>query len=117
MSRRSRPYEEGFYRRLQDDEYAALYLEVALEESQHAFRVALKNVLEARNIAEVARVSQLDRANIYRMVSETGNPTLKSLDKLFATLGLRIKIVPDKRRKPMVKAKAAKPSKAGALAA
>ena len=117
MSRRSRPYEEGLYKWLQDDKEAACYLEIALEDSQHAFRVALKNVLEARNLAEVARASKLDRANIYRMLSDTGNPTLKSLDKILGTLGMRLKVVPDKRRKAVAKAKAVKPANAIDLAA
>ena len=92
MSGRSRSYKDGLYRRLEDNVEAVSYLQAALEDSQAAFLVALKNVLDARNVAAVARASELDRANIYRMLSEDGNPTLGSLEKILKALGLRLAI-------------------------
>ncbi|WP_348269493.1 putative addiction module antidote protein [Edaphobacter paludis] len=92
MSGRSRSYKDGLHRRLKDNAEAGNYLQAALEDSQSAFLVALKNVLEARNITAVARASALDRVHIYRMLSEGGNPTLNSLDKILHALGLKLAI-------------------------
>jgi len=92
MSGRSRSYKEGLHRRLQDNSEALHYLQAALEDSRPAFLVALKNVLDARNLAEVARASKLNRVHIYRMLDGQGNPTVASLEKLLHALGLRLTI-------------------------
>lgn len=92
MSGRSRSYKDGLYRRLKDNAEAVNYLQAALEDSQAAFLVALKNVLDARNVAAVARASELDRVHIYRMLSEGGNPTLSSLEKILQALGMKLAI-------------------------
>ena len=92
MSGRSRSYKDSLYRRLQDNTEALNYIQAALEESQDAFLVALKNVLEARNLSEIARNSDLYRGNIYRMLKEGGNPTLMSLDKILHALGLKLAV-------------------------
>ncbi len=92
MPDKSRSYKVDFYKRLQDDEEALGYLQVALEDSRHAFLTALRNVVEARQFTTVARESELDRVNLYRMLSENGNPTLASLEKLLGALGFRLSI-------------------------
>src|ERR1039457_1341834 len=92
MSGHSRSYKEGLHRRLRNDELAANYLQAALEDSQAAFLVALKNVLDARTVAADARASKVNREHIYQMLSDGGNPTLKSLQKILPSLGLRLKI-------------------------
>jgi hypothetical protein len=51
MSGPSRSYREGLLRRLEDDAEAANYLQAAPEDSQSAFFVALKNVLDSCKIA------------------------------------------------------------------
>ena len=92
MPARSRSYREGLLRRLKDNAEAANYLQAALEDSQSAFLVALKNVLDSRKVAPVARASKLNREHIYRMLNEDGNPTLNSLGKILRALGLRLSI-------------------------
>jgi probable addiction module antidote protein len=98
MSGRSRSYKDGLYRRLQNNSEAINYLQAALEDSQAAFLVALKNVLEARNVAAVARRSQVDRVHLYRMLSSGGNPTLNSLERILHALGMRLAIGPEKEK-------------------
>jgi len=92
MSGPSRNYKEGLHRRLQDNSEALHYLQAALEDSRGAFLIALKNVLDARNVAEVARASKLNRVHIYRMLAGEGNPTVASLEKLLDALGLRLTV-------------------------
>ena len=77
---------------MQDNTEALHYLQAALEDSRPAFLIALKIVLDARNVAEVARASKLNRVHIYRMLAGDGNPTVASLDKLLHALGLRLTV-------------------------
>ncbi len=44
-------------------------------------------------MTELAKSSQLDRVNLYRMLSEKGNPRLSSLTALLDALSLEIKVV------------------------
>jgi len=92
MSGKSKSYKDGLYRRLRDNAEAMNYLQAALEDSQPAFLVALKNVLDARKVAAVARASNVSREHIYQMLSDEGNPTLNSLQKILHALGLRLTI-------------------------
>jgi probable addiction module antidote protein len=92
MRARSKSYRKSLLLRLRDNTEAANYLQVALEDSQSAFLVALKNVLDSRKVAVVARASKLNREHIYQMLNEDGNPTLNSLGKILQALGLRLSI-------------------------
>lgn len=92
MSGRSKSYKEVLHQRLKNNAEAANYLQAALEDSQGAFLVALKNVLDARNVAAVARASSVNREHLYQMLSDEGNPTLNSLQKILQALGLRLTI-------------------------
>jgi probable addiction module antidote protein len=88
----TRSYKTGLHRRLQDDTYVKHYLQAALGESRPAFLLALRDVMEARNLSEFARQSKLDRVHLYRILSEAGNPTLESLEKILHALNLRLTI-------------------------
>jgi len=92
MPEKSRSYKAGLLQRLKDDHEALTYLQVALEDSREAFLLALRNVAEARQFTAIARESELDRVNLYRMLSENGNPTLASLEKILNVLGLRLSV-------------------------
>ena len=92
MSTKSRDYKIGPFERLQEDAEALMYLQTALEDSRGAFLVALRNVADARQFTKVARESELDRVNLYRMLSVNGNPTLESLEKILRTLGMRLSV-------------------------
>lgn len=87
------PYVEGLYERLRDPEHAAAYLNAALEDGdQEVFLLALRDVAEARGMSSVAQQAQLNRENLYRMLSEQGNPQLSSLKALLNSMGLRLSV-------------------------
>lgn len=92
MAKGSVSYKEFLHQNLKDNAEAANYLQAALEDSQSAFLIALKNVLDARKVAVVARASKVSREHIYKMLSEGGNPTLNSLQKILHGLGLRLSV-------------------------
>ena len=86
-------YKSGLLKRLADPEYAIGYLNAALEDGdQQVFLLALRDVAEARGLSQVAREAQLNRENLYRMLSPTGNPQLSSLSSLLHSIGLRLAI-------------------------
>ncbi|PIP38208.1 MAG: putative addiction module antidote protein [Desulfobacterales bacterium CG23_combo_of_CG06-09_8_20_14_all_51_8] len=86
-------YEKGLLKRLQNPEYASEYLNEALREgSQEMFMLALRDVAKAKGITRAARESNLNRETMYRMLSENGNPSLSSLNKLLDTFGLTLNI-------------------------
>lgn len=91
----SKPYKQMLLKRLTDPDYAVDYLtEVLQEESQNAFMIALKNVIEAReeNVSELAKQMGVSRQGLYKMLSEEGNPRLATLNQLLKSLGMKISI-------------------------
>jgi probable addiction module antidote protein len=95
---RSRSYKEGLFKRLQDPQEAAAYLDAVLEQGdQDVFLLALRDVAEARlgSMSELAQQSGLNREALYRTLSAKGNPELVSLDKLLHAVGLRLSVEVD----------------------
>ena len=81
---------------LKDPCAAADYLNAALEEGNEAFTLALKDVVKVLggSIANVARCTDLNRESLYRILSDKGNPQLKSLNAIIDSLGLQLHIIP-----------------------
>ena len=57
-------------------------------------RAVLKYIARTRNMSDLARDAELNRAGLYRALSEDGNPTLSTLLKITRALGLRLRIEP-----------------------
>ena len=86
-------YETGLKASLVNPEEAAAYLNAALEENeQEIFLLALRDIAEARGFSQVAQQALLNRENLYRMLSSTGNPQLSSLNSLLHSIGLRLAV-------------------------
>lgn len=97
MTASSRNYQHSLIRALRDPAEAAAYLDAALEEGDRAvFLVAIRNVINALGgMTQIARDTGLNRENLYRVLSEKGNPELASLEKLLKSLGLRLSVEVD----------------------
>ena len=93
----SRNYQDSLIRRLSDPKEAAAYLDAALEDGDRAvFLLAIRNVIEALGgMTKIARHTGLNRENLYRVLSEQGNPELNSFEKLLKALGLRLAVEVD----------------------
>ena len=88
-------YEVALKTDLADPVEAAAYLNAALEDgSQDVFLMALRDVARARGLTRIARQTALNRENMYRILSEEGNPQLSSLKSLLDALGLRLAVEP-----------------------
>ncbi len=92
-------YRTGLLKRLKNPEYAAGYLADVLEtESQEAFLIAVKNVLDARkaNISKFSKKSGISRQAVYHALSKKGNPRLSTLNEILKAAGIRISFKSDR---------------------
>src|SRR3990167_7179012 len=99
MSKKFINYQEELIEALKDPEEAIAYLNAALmDEDERVFLLALKNVLEAQggNISSLAKETQLNRQNLYRMLSKNGNPKLTSIKSVLNTLDLELAVQPSR---------------------
>ena len=95
MPKKKHNYHDDLIAELKDPEFAAEYLQAALEESDmpEVFLRALRNVAEARGMTQLARETELKRESLYTMLSERGNPVLSSLYAILDALELRFSVV------------------------
>ena len=55
--------------------------------------LALRDIARARGgVAQLAEETDLNREHLYRMLSENGNPELRSLEALLDALGFRLAV-------------------------
>jgi len=72
---------------------AAAYLNAALEdESKEVFILSLRDVADAKGITDLSKKSGLNRENMYRILSEKGNPQLESLSVLLKSMGHKLSV-------------------------
>jgi probable addiction module antidote protein len=96
MPKRTVAYREWLQDRLKDPKVATNYLRGVLRDSPELFPKALRKVAEARglSLSKVAETAGVERESVYRMLSETGNPTWLSLRGVVKALALRLSIEP-----------------------
>jgi probable addiction module antidote protein len=95
MTKPSITYDIGLHEDLRDPVEAAEYLNAALEDgAQDVFLMALRDVAKAHGLTRLARETALNRENMYRILSEEGNPQLSSLKALLDSLELKLSIGP-----------------------
>ena len=92
-SKTSISYRDGLLNDLKDPAEAAAYLNAALEDgTQEIFMLALRDVADALGISDLSKKSGLNRENMYRILSEKGNPKLGSLSVLLESMGLKLAV-------------------------
>lgn len=94
-------HKEATIQELQNDpEFAAAYLQAALQEMDEpdgyaAAMLALRDIAQARGgLATVAGIAGIQRESLYRALSPKGNPTLKTLQAIFKAVGMRMTVEP-----------------------
>jgi len=98
-------YHDEFIESLKNPKEADLYLRIAMEEYHEdgdadALLIALRNIAEAKGgMSQLAKVTHLNRQNLYNVLSKNGNPTLDTFDLILKGLGYRLSIQPDVRKK------------------
>jgi probable addiction module antidote protein len=88
-------YKKSLFKRLKNPDYAVGYLtDVLANESQEAFLIALRDIIEAReeNVTEFSEKIGLTRQGVYKALSESGNPRLSTVKDVLNSLGLTLSI-------------------------
>jgi probable addiction module antidote protein len=96
MPKRTQSYTDWLGSKLSDPKRAARYLNAAQEDSPAMFLKALRKVAAAQPapMTELAEAAKVSREGLYRMMSETGNPTYDSLKGILNAMGLKLEVVP-----------------------
>ena len=102
MPKRTRKYEESLIEALKDPREAAAYLNAHLEESEEEeaedlFLMALRDIAKAYGMTEISERTELGRESLYKALSESGNPKIRTLWALFNAVGLRMHVEPKKK--------------------
>src|SRR5258708_15428823 len=94
MSKRTSSYQLWLTENLIDPSRPANYLNAARADSPAAFFKALRKVSESHEMKKLAENAGVSRESLYRMMSETGNPTYSSLEGILRALGLKQIVAP-----------------------
>ena len=69
------------------------FLEEALEENDPDFLLeTIGHIARSKGMAQIAKELNIDRAGLYKSLTPDGNPSFKTIYKLFDILGLRMKL-------------------------
>ena len=84
-------YKELLFEDLRNLDEAAAYLTAALEEGEDVFLLAVRDVAQAHGgMTGLSKATDLNRENLYDMLSKEGNPRLSSITSILDKLGLEI---------------------------
>ena len=100
MARRSRDWNAGLARDLQNPEFAREFLLAVIDEGV-PIQVALAKVVRATGVKEFAAKVGMASPNVLRAIDRRYNPTLQTLNRLLRPFNLRLslaRIEPRKRR-------------------
>lgn len=94
---KTKSFKDSLIKALKDPVEASAYLNAVLKEGDVALLLqALRDVAEAQHgISKLARLTKLNRANLYQMLSAHGNPRVQSLESVLKAFGLKIGVLPD----------------------
>jgi len=85
------PYQDYLIESLRDPAEAAAYLEAAMDEDDaETFLLALRQVAQAHGMSELARKTGFGRESLYKTLSGTGNPELRTLNRVLHAMGLKL---------------------------
>ncbi len=94
----SRSFDKTSKELLKDPKVAAMYLEEILTDGDmELFMAALKDVADARvgSMTALSKQTHLNREQLYKTLSNKGNPRLETLTKVLHAMGLRISVTPE----------------------
>ena len=83
----------------EDPAYAAAYLDAVLADGdQQEIMLALRRLSDAfGGVQKLARITRLNATTLYRTLSSSGNPELRSMNTLLKAMGLRLSVQPIKK--------------------
>jgi probable addiction module antidote protein len=90
MEKRTRSYSDWRQQKLADPVRAVRYLKAAKKQSNEAFLHAVKNVIQANEVARIARKVGVSRESIYRSFAADGNPAFHTVDDILKVVGIEL---------------------------
>jgi probable addiction module antidote protein len=88
-------FDDYMVQSMKDPVQAAAYVEAVIDlEDPAALLVALRHVAKAHGMAEVARRADMGDKTLFKALSANGNPTLTTVHKVLAAVGLRLSVEP-----------------------
>lgn len=78
---------------LKSGESIVEFLNATIEENPGdaaALKRAVNTVIRARNMSQLARDAGISREGLYKAVSEDGNPSFDTMQRVLSAIGLRI---------------------------
>ena len=93
MARRSKDWNEGLARDLQDLEFAREFLMAAIEEGI-PLQIALGKVIRAMGVKEFASIVNMASPNVLRAINPRHNPTQDTLNRLLKPFNLKLSLAP-----------------------
>jgi probable addiction module antidote protein len=90
-------YRDYLIETLKEPSEAAGYLNAALDDGDgDGFLEALRDVVEAHgDMTKLAKKISRGRNSLYKSISSTGNPYLRSTNEILHTLGFHLSVTPD----------------------
>lgn len=80
---------------LEDEQTMAEYLNMALEDpNPEMFLLAVRNIVRARGMTQVARDTGLGRESLYKALSEGAKPRYDTILKVVRALGVKLYVEP-----------------------
>ena len=98
--RNYRNFKDYHIEQLKDPEEARAYLALALEDYEEDrdiedFLLAIRDVAEVQGgLGKLAKETNLNRQNLYKALSEEGNPRLETVGAILHALGFRLSVEP-----------------------
>ncbi len=96
VNKASVSYHDDLVESLRGDEEAQLeFIKANFEENgdmPSVILTAIRTVAEARGFSHFAEEAELNRENLYRVLSENGNPRLDTFFKILDVLGLKLTV-------------------------
>jgi len=100
MKRKMIDYQEDLIESLRNHKDAMAYLNAALmNDDERIFLLALKNVLEAQDgdMTSLAKEADLNRENLYHILSPKDNPKLTCIKSLLNAMGFELAVQKHRR--------------------
>ena len=97
MARRSRDWNQGLARDLQDRTFAREFLIGAVEQGI-PLQQALGKVIRAMGVKEFAAKAGMAAPNVLRAINPRHNPTQRTLSRLLEPFRLRLSLAPLRKR-------------------
>lgn len=99
MPKRTKNYEDSLIESLKNPLEAAEYLNAYLsnddgQTTEEEFLLALRDIAKAYGMTEIAHKTSLGRESLYKMLSKSGNPKIKTLRILLDSIGLKLSVEP-----------------------